>query len=83
MVLFSMDQNPQVWEQPYLSHVNEVEWMGEILNGHGFHDMQGSIVSHLCVPLWRVCCTFIQNAFFPSPSIAFYISFFVFSFNVA
>jgi hypothetical protein len=38
-----------------MSHVNEVEWMEEVLNGHGVHDMQVSIISLLWVPLWRVC----------------------------
>jgi len=32
--------------------------------GHDVHDIQGFILSHLWVPLLRVCCTFIFNASF-------------------
>jgi hypothetical protein len=32
--------------------------------GHGVHDIQGFVLSHLCVPLYRVCCTFVFNAIF-------------------
>jgi hypothetical protein len=32
--------------------------------GHGVHDIQGVVVSHLWVPLQRVCCTFVFNATF-------------------
>jgi hypothetical protein len=31
---------------------------------HGVHDIQGIVVSHLWVPLYRVCCTFVFNATF-------------------
>jgi hypothetical protein len=30
--------------------------------GHGVHDIQWVIVSHLWVPLYRVCHTFVFNA---------------------
>jgi hypothetical protein len=32
--------------------------------GHGVHDIQGVVVSHLWVPLWSVCCTYVFNATF-------------------
>jgi hypothetical protein len=32
--------------------------------GHGVHDIQGIVVSHLWVPLYTVCCPFIFNATF-------------------
>jgi hypothetical protein len=34
-----------------LSHVDEVTWMGAKTLGHGVHDIQGIVVSHLWVPL--------------------------------
>jgi hypothetical protein len=32
--------------------------------GHGVHGIQGVVVSHLWVPLERVCCTFVFNETF-------------------
>jgi hypothetical protein len=61
-----------------LSHVKWIKMLGSTLNGHRAHYIQGVLVSHSWVPLWRVCGTFVRNAIFPSPSIAFYLSFFVF-----
>jgi hypothetical protein len=31
---------------------------------HGVHDIHGIVLSHIWVPLQRVSCTFIFNAFF-------------------
>jgi hypothetical protein len=31
---------------------------------HGVHDIQGFVLSHLWVPLQRVCCTFVFNVTF-------------------
>jgi hypothetical protein len=64
---------------PSLSHVKCMSWMGSRFNGHRAHDILGVVVSHSWVPLWRVCGTFICNAFFPGPSFSFYLSFFIFS----
>jgi hypothetical protein len=36
---------------PSLSHVKSMRWMGVILLGMGFLDIQGLILSHLWVPL--------------------------------
>jgi hypothetical protein len=34
-----------------LIHVDEVTWMGSRIFGHGVHDIQGIVKSHLWVPL--------------------------------
>jgi hypothetical protein len=68
---------------PSLSHVKWMKWLGLRLNGHRAHDIQGVVVSHSWVPLYWVCGTFVRNVLFPSPSIAFDLSFFVFSFIIA
>jgi hypothetical protein len=67
---------------PSLSHLKWMKWPGSRLNGHRAHVIQGVVVSHSWVHT-RVCGTFVHNALFPSSSIAFYLSFFVFSFNIA
>jgi hypothetical protein len=44
----------------------EVDW-GNTL-GMGFLTYQGFVLSHLWVPLWRVCCILrLQCNIFPSP----------------
>jgi hypothetical protein len=68
---------------PFLSLVKWIKWLGSRLNGHRDHDIQGVVVSHSWEPLYKVCGTFIRNALFPSPSIVFYLSFFVCYFNIS
>jgi hypothetical protein len=68
---------------PSLGRVKCMKWLGSRINGHRAHDIQGVIVSHSWVPLYRVCGTFVHNKNFPSPSTTFYLYFFVFSFNIA
>jgi hypothetical protein len=56
---------------------NDMRWTGEKLLGMGFLTYQRFILSHLWVPLWRVCYILEFPLFvmqlFPSPLFAFFI----------